>query len=105
MPGRSHGVSCLSSGRGNEMFFGGFALNLFEEISRVMLGNHFPSQRFTRLGSCKVSGCSSDTHYVGMGLLRNTVWDALSAKITPTFTFPPPPSSDAPVMSWGMFGA
>lgn len=72
VPGRSHGASCLSSGRGNGMFFGGFGLNLLEEISRVMLGKCFPSQRFTCLGSCKVSGCSTDTHYIGMGLLRST---------------------------------
>lgn len=72
MPGRSHGTSCLSSGRGNGMFFGGFGLNLLEEISRVVLGNCFPSQKFTCLGSCKVSVCSTDTHYVGTGLLRNT---------------------------------
>lgn len=105
MPGKSHGVDCLSSGRGNGMYFGGFGLNLFEEISRVMLGNRFASQRFTRVGSCEASGCSTDTHYIGRGLLRNTVWDALGAKMTPTFTFPPPPSSDAPVMSQRMFGA
>lgn len=73
MLGKSHGVDCLSSGRGNGMYFGGFGLNLFEEISRVMLGNCFPPQRFTRVGSCKASGCSTDTHYIGRGLLRNTV--------------------------------
>lgn len=105
MLGRSRGVDCLLSGSGNGMYFGGFSLDLFEEVSRVMLGNCFPSQRFTCVGYCEASCCSTDTHYVGSGLLKNTVWAALGAKMKPTFTFPPPPSSDAPVMSRRMFGA
>lgn len=73
MLGKSHGADCLSSGRVIRMYFGGFCLNLFEEISRVMLGNRFPSQRFIHVGSSEASGCSTDTHYVGKGLLRNKV--------------------------------
>ena len=87
MPGKSHGVDCLLSGGGNGMQFGGFGLNLSEEISRVMLGNCFFSQRFTCVGSCEASGCSTDTHHIGRGLLRNTVWDALGAKMAPTLHF------------------
>lgn len=40
---KSHEMDYLSSGRGNRVYLGGFSLNLFEEISRVMLGNRFDS--------------------------------------------------------------
>lgn len=61
------------------MCFSGFGLQLFEEISRVKLGNCFSSQRFMHMGFCKASSCPTDTHSTGRGLLSGMGYNVLSA--------------------------
>lgn len=78
---KSREMDYPSSGR-DRVYLGGFSLNLSGEISRVMLGSCFPSWGFTHMGSWEASGCSTDTRYIGRGLLKNTEWDVLGANDT-----------------------